>query len=175
MKIVFPICCLFIVSDLSARSKRIDTLIDPHTHVYGHPWGTPKQLFIRLVGEPVAQVKFDEESSALLYGRKHAFMFTKEKLSGLWITDRGTLGWLINNKIPFDRKWDNLKWRIGRGVAFGVSIDKMKRIMGDDLITTEYLVYAYYGDVQVMFDFYSDHNHNRTKLYGIHFNRQQVE
>lgn len=97
-KILFVILSIFLCShsgmadDIRSKVAGSDipgmkiNQIDPETHVYGIPWSSSEDVFIKTWGDPTGYIRFNAQETAMIYGKRHMFIFSNDRLSGLRIT-----------------------------------------------------------------------------------------
>src|ERR1044072_1481143 len=69
-----------------AAPERISETIDPDLHIYGIPFGTSEDEFISRFGKPTAYLRLSANESGMVYGKKHCFLFTNSRLSGVYVS-----------------------------------------------------------------------------------------
>lgn len=121
-------------SNLSGSVVRgpLSPVIDPAKSIYGVPLGTSKVEFIRRCGPPTGEVRLKDSTSGLIYGSKHVFLFTNDRLSGIGVRDsvfNGQLFWLVEPS-PFDQ----VSWRLSNGITNQMPLPDVKAILGTRLL-----------------------------------------
>lgn len=119
-----------------AEAPEADNLIVPGKSIYGVPYGTTEDDFIKTVGEPDVYVRFKDKTSELMYGKTHRFLFTDKKLSGISIKAHSfvdVLKWQSVGNTPENELFDNRKWHLDNGVTRDMTVAEMKTILGDKL------------------------------------------
>ena len=49
--------------------------IDPDNHVYGIPWSSSEDVFVKTWGAPTGYIRFNSQETAMIYGKRHMFIF----------------------------------------------------------------------------------------------------
>lgn len=115
----------------AGEEKQITGRIDPDKSVYGIPFGTTEDEFTRKHGKPIGYVRLSGDSTAMIFGKSHAFVFEGAKLAGLRIS-HSILDWKLADMSasgPFDR----INWQLSNGIENGMSLVEVKKILGDKL------------------------------------------
>ncbi|HKO87550.1 MAG TPA: hypothetical protein VJU83_03425, partial [Burkholderiales bacterium] len=138
---------------LDIRDKvRVETrseivkLIDPDKAIFGIPFGTTEDDFIKAYGKPNGYIQLSATDSGMLYGSGYFFFFENKKLSGVRVT-HSVLDWKISNEIKMRSPFDNLKWKLDNGIQRDMNRAEIKRILGDRL-KTERGGYQHYYETQ---------------------------
>jgi hypothetical protein len=127
-------------------------IIDPDNHVYGIPFGTSEDDFIKAFGKPIGYVRLGGKDTVMMYGKEHLFLFSGGKLSGVRISSY-VLDWKVARRIPRHRLFDGLKWKLDNGITVGKTLVEVKKILGDSLSAGGYQKYYLTESARVELDF----------------------
>lgn len=101
-------------------------IVDPDNHVYGIPWGTSEDEFIKDWGEPIGYVRFNMQDTGKIYGSRHMFIFHENKLSGIRIT-HGVLDWQLSKKLLPNPLFDAIQWELNNGIKEETNLTRVKK------------------------------------------------
>lgn len=128
--------------------SRNDLIIEVGERIYDFPIGMTEDEFIAKKGKPVGYLRIDEVRTAMLYGRKHAFLFKDKKLDGVRIS-HGIVDWKLSNQLRSDKLLDASTWRLTNGVYEGMTLEELEEVLADNLKTDRYLRYFDVGNSRV--------------------------
>lgn len=120
----------------NAPLPKLDTSagIDPDKEIYGIPIGTPKDIFVRVCGEPTGHVRLAGSGFVLLYGSTHAFLFEDDRLMGIQLGERQLTGHFAS--LVASNRFDGVAWRLSNGITNRMTLTDVKRIAGGKLLQT---------------------------------------
>ncbi|HPA18251.1 MAG TPA: PDZ domain-containing protein [Verrucomicrobiae bacterium] len=134
------------------EEKSLSSVLDPDVGIYGIPFGTTEEMFVARYGKPSGYVRLSWDETAMIYGRMHAFLFQKERLSGVRIT-MTILDWKLSQTMGGSTLFDHARWRLTNGIAKDMDLKEVKKILGDKLSTDLYRRYYYTERSLVELDF----------------------
>jgi hypothetical protein len=73
----------------------------------------------------------------MIYGKSHAFVFEQGKLAGVRIS-HNIIDWKLANSLVDVTPFDGIKWRFTNGMANGMTLKEVKKILGSKLSTDRY-------------------------------------
>jgi hypothetical protein len=101
--------------------------------VYGLSLGMSKDQLLSVFGTPSVTIRESETKHIIQYGRRHLFYIINNEFVAYKYSN-----WLlpphINNEVPYNDNFDELKWTLDNGISRGDSIEKIKGLYGDSLI-----------------------------------------
>jgi len=127
--------------------------IDPDKAIYGIPFGTSEDDFIKAYGKPTGYVQLEDQETAMLYGSSHAFLFEKGKLVGVRIT-YNILDWKLTQGIASRGLFNEQRWQLNNGIRQEMNRREVKAILGGKLLNdTPYQFYYRTEKARVDLDF----------------------
>jgi hypothetical protein len=94
-------------------------------------------------GKPMGYLRITATETAMIYGRKHLFLFDNNKLSGVRVT-LGLLDWKIAQLSTYSSIFDRLRWKLDIGLVEESSLVEAKRVLGDKLKSDQHGYQRYY-------------------------------
>ena len=151
--------------------------IDPENHVYGIPWSSSEDVFIETWGDPTGYIRFNAQETAMIYGKRHMFIFSNDRLSGLRIT-HNILDWQVSKKIPPNPIFDTIQWQLSNGIKEDSNLAEVKGVLGKSLNNKKYERSYETANAKVILNFshYTDagETDQAYKLHGIMIERKQM-
>jgi hypothetical protein len=150
----------------STPAEQSSNFIDPDAGIYGVPFGTSEDDFIAKEGKPIGYIRLSPQSTAMIYGKSQAFLFTEGKLVGVRITD-SILDWKLSRNMD-DQNLQRIsgtspvgpcdinsapRWRLSNGITNGMDLTAVKKILGSKLSGDEYNRYYDTKTARVELDF----------------------
>lgn len=134
--LVLMVCLFMDVGAQDIRSKvgpATDTnIIDPDKSIYGVPLGSSEDEFIKKFGQPNGYFKLNSAETVMFYGKRHAFVFTGSKLSGIRYSSF-VFDWRLAQTIQPQSSMDGVRWELSNGIRMGMNRAEVKKILGDRL------------------------------------------
>jgi hypothetical protein len=156
------------VGSLSSTGETSE--IVPDVSIYGTPYGTTEDEFIKQHGKPTGYIALSSNDSGMIYGKKHIFLFKNKKLNGVKISFN-ILDWQIANQIKSRTKFDNYNWILDNKIEEETNLAKVKKILGSKLQTDEHGYKKFYETdksiVTINFSHRVDQGEN-DKAYNVH-------
>jgi hypothetical protein len=147
--------------------------IDPDVSIYGIPFGTPEDDFIKAIGSPPAgYLRLNGAETAMIYGRAHAFLFENGRLVGLRISSQ-ILDWNLAKELQAWGSYDMMGWELSNGISQQMNLKQVKNLLGAKLMSNEFDRY-YYTTVKARVELNFAHYANEPdtdlahKLHGIY-------
>lgn len=107
--------------------------IEPSEHIFGIKYGTTENEFIAKFGNPDGYVRINADTTAMIYGKRMAFIFQSEKLDGVRIK-YSILDYQLSEEMLTSSLFEKIKWELTNGIKKNTSLPKVKEILGDSLI-----------------------------------------
>lgn len=149
---------------------QITNVIDPDSSIYGIPYGTTEDEFVAQFGNPMGYMRMSGNTTCMIYGKSHGFIFEDGKLIGVRITDL-IFDWKMSLSITGQSPFDGIQWKLTNGIRAGMNLADVKRILGQSLSGDEYDKYyeTSSGRVELEFAHYTDEGNTDTahKVTGI--------
>lgn len=146
-------------------------IIDPDRSIYGVEWGTSEDNFINKFGQPTGYIRLNGTETAMLYGKKHAFVFTDSKLSGVRIS-HGVFDWKLSQDLATKTPLDSISWQLSNGIRADMNLAEVKKILGENLKADRYQRYFNSDKARVEIDFSrfvnGEEKDEAYKIIGIH-------
>lgn len=147
------------------------SVIDPDKSVYGIGFGITEDKFIAAHGKPNGYLRLSGNETAMLYGKKHLFIFEEGKLVGVRITD-SIMDWKLSQTMTISSAFDGIQWRLSNGIRTEMNLKEVKKILGDKLSTENYQRHYVTEKARIELDF-SHHtnegdNDEAYKVHGIY-------
>ena len=127
MKHPWLIGILMTLGSLSAPSEEFPRIIDPDCSLFGFPFRTSEQTFIRAVGAPDGCLHVPGNESWLLYGKGCAFLFVNQQLQGVRLYRSGLPLGMDASQVP------GAPWEMANGIRPGMNLAEIKGMLGDQL------------------------------------------
>lgn len=121
-------------------TEQLTKLIDPDSGIYGIAYGTTEDEFISKFGNPNGYLRLSPGTTAMIYGKSHAFLFSGNKLTGVRITDL-IFDWKLGLDTAGHGPFDTIRWRINNGITKGMNLAEVKRILGENPPGDKYSTY----------------------------------
>ena len=131
--------------------------IDPDKGIYGIPFGTSEDGFVKRVGKPTGYLRLNSAETVLVYGRNHAFLFDGSRLRGVLISER-IFDWELTRSLSAVTAFDGIRWRLNNGIAPEMSLTEVKKVLGSTLNAERYR-YTYRtkkAEVELSFSHYTN-------------------
>lgn len=136
----------------AGKASALSRQIDPDKDIYGIPFGTSEEEFIKAYGKPTGYVRLGDQETAMLYGNSHAFLFEDEKLVGVRIT-HNVLDWKLSQRGGLSFRSEQ-PWRLNNGIRQEMNRREVKSILGEKLRNdTPYQFYYRTEKARVELDF----------------------
>jgi len=141
------ICSLCTASDIRDKVKvsnsdqSMYSVINPDEHIFGMKYGAAEDEFISKHGKPDGYIQLDEDSSAMIYGKRIAFIFQSNKLQGVRISSHSILDWNLSKLMTGNSYFDNIKWKLNNGIREDTHRGKVREILGETLVNDNYSWY----------------------------------
>jgi hypothetical protein len=121
-------------------------IIDPDKHIFGTPFGTTEDEFIKKYGKPTGYIQLADGITAMLYGTKVLIFFKDHNLSGIRI-GYDIFDTEISKEIfsSTSTPFDNIKWELNNGIKERMGLIEVKNILGDKLLTINENFKKYYN------------------------------
>lgn len=104
------------------------TTIDPDKSVYGVTFGSTEAEVMAEFGEPNGVFVINDVKRAMLYGRSHLFIFRKDKLRELTVSDYA-LTWTVANQMEDHPFFDRGKWVIAPGFRKEMNFAEVRNLL----------------------------------------------
>ena len=154
--LVLTVCVSLDVVAQDIRSKVAPTseinIIDPDRSIYGVQWGSSEDEFISKFGRPNGYIRLNDAQTAMLYGKKHAFIFTSSKLSGVRITNF-VFDWKLSQAMLPQNPLDGIRWQLSNGIRLDMNLADVKTILGESLKTNSSHRYFNSDKARIEIDF----------------------
>ena len=135
------------------KSPALNRQIDPDKDIYGIPFATSEEEFIKAYGKPTGYVRLDGQETAMLFGNSHAFLFENGKLVGVRIT-YNILDWKLTQGLAQQGLFNEQRWRLNNGIHQEMNRREVKEILGGKLQNdTPYQFYYRTEKARVDLDF----------------------
>lgn len=128
MKHTWMIGILMALGSFSAPSEELPRIIDPDRSLFGFPFRTSEQTFIRAVGAPDGCIQVPGKECWLLYGRGCAFLFVDQQLQGVRLNRSGLPSDMDSPRVPGAPSWE-----MANGIKPGMNLAEIRGILGDQL------------------------------------------
>jgi hypothetical protein len=115
-----------------SSDTRLVKIIDPDKSIFGIPFGTLEDEFIKKYGKPTGYIVINATDTGMLYGKSHFFFFENKKLSGVKIS-HNIIDWVISQEILANTPFDRVRWKLDNGIKEGMNRAEVKNILGDKL------------------------------------------
>ena len=144
--LVLPMVCL--ADDIrgyvaGGEEPELSRVIEPDKAIFGIPYGTTEDDFIKRIGKPMGYLRITATETAMIYGRKYLFLFDNGKLSGVRVA-HGILDSKIAQLSTYSSVFDRLRWKLDIGLGEESSLVEAKRLLGDKLKSDQYGFQRYY-------------------------------
>src|SRR2546423_3494122 len=103
-------------------------IIDPDRSIYGTPWDTSEDEFIKKFGHPTGYIRLNDAETVMIYGRHHAFLFTAAKLSGVRISGF-MFDWKLSQVPLSPTPFDAITWQLTNGIRAKMNLAEVKKIL----------------------------------------------
>ena len=135
------------------KAPALSRQIDPDKAIYGIPFGTSEDDFIKAYGKPTGYVRLEDQDTALLYGISHAFLFEAGKLVGVRIT-HNVLDWKLTQGMMSKGLFNEQRWSLNNGIRQEMNRREVRDILGEKLRNdTPYQFYYRTEKARVELDF----------------------
>ena len=152
------------------NAKSIIPLIDPDNHIFGMKYGATEDQIIAEFGSPGGYLRLDQDETVMIYGRAIGFIFTSQKLSGIFISqsliDHKLAGRFTNDSI-FSRNRFSVEWELTNGIKWQAPLSEIRESLGKSLKEGEHNQYYYETDKSKITLSFSQPRGSELKLYGI--------
>ena len=116
------------------KAPALSKQINPDKDIYGIPFGTSEDEFIKAYGKPTGYVRLDGQDTAMLYGNSHAFIFEAGKLVGVRIT-HNLLDWKLMQGAAKRGMFslNEPRWSLNNGIRQEMNRREVKEILSGKL------------------------------------------
>ena len=137
---------------VAPSEKDIDIIV-PDQSIYGMPYGSSEEEFMKRFGKPDGYIQLRNRKSGMLYGKSHLFIFTNKRLSGVRISD-SVLDWKLAKQLQTNPSFERRPWKLDNGIKDEMLLDEVKEILGERLKEDDYRSGYYFkkGDTTVTLD-----------------------
>ena len=144
---------ILIIMAASAFGKEpVSSVIDPDHGVYGVAFGATEKQLIDKLGEPSGTIQLSSTRRALVYGKKHAFIFRKGVFRGLIVSNFILDYDLVQGMEPHPVV-DSITWTLVPGIKEGMSYAQVSKLVGRPAATGDYHLMYETADARVNLQF----------------------
>ena len=104
-------------------------LIDPDQHIFGHPYGTSEDEFIKEEGTPDGYLRISAKKSLMIYGNSIGFIFLEGKLAGVRVNS-SLLDWNIAKELVSKSRFHGIAWTVKGGLRNDISEKQVQKLFG---------------------------------------------
>jgi hypothetical protein len=116
-----------------AAPPRVPTpRIDPDKSFFGIALGASEDEALARLGKPDGYLRLNAMTTAMLYGKSMALLFTEGKLSGLRLTGQ-VIDYPLSQRMSPNPDFDDLRWELANGLHKESTLKDAKRILGPAL------------------------------------------
>ena len=130
--------------------KPISSVIDPELGVYGVSFGSTEKQLTDALGPPTGEVQLSSLRRALIYGRKHTFVFRNGQLRELVVANHVLDYHLDPDPHPVV---DSINWTLGPGIKDGMSYAQVTKQLGRPASNGDYRLEYETADARVEMQF----------------------
>lgn len=155
---------------ITPSEETLNSEIDPDTHIFGIPFDTTEDEFIKKYGKPLGYFSLNSKETVMIYGRKYAFIFNETKLSGILISS-SIIDWRLASAVTHLTPFDQISWKLSNGIREETSLVEVKKIVGDSLSkeSYQYTFKTKNSSVELQFSRMTSEGENDSayKVYGV--------
>jgi hypothetical protein len=112
-----------------ARYSKLERTIDPDGFVYGLKFGATEKQVLDALGVPNGVIIVSETRKALLYGKRHIFVFRGGKFRELRVGEH-VINWELARQMDGNPFFDRDDWVVKPGITNGMSFEEVQKLLG---------------------------------------------
>jgi hypothetical protein len=121
----------------AGKAPALSRQINPDKDIYGIPFGTSEDEFIKAYGKPTGYVRLEGQDTAMLYGTTHA-----GKLVGVRIT-HNLLDWKLMQGTAQRGLFNEPRWSLNNGIRQEMNRREVKEILSGKLRNESHFQFYY--------------------------------